>query len=275
MPYNVADLLAHLHFRSYFYAFFLVTGQKVKQPFLMMTHHNGNTATRSSSRGRTNKKELQTTAPNAQHKPLNAPAPISPAHNVNLPSTDQNNAALSTVSNASIPFSEKELLQPSKEQSEHSNVSGIGDSALDKSEVSFSTPEGVGATAGVGDNRGFEFAFNPEHSETLPGQHDDGPFKSSPTDPWHLTFTELKMMRARMNTLEKVEAATLDFAKQLQDLTNKTASAGSTASSNTQKLQEMEEQIVSLKAMVDNQQQTINDLKTIRDDLAKNQGWIY
>lgn len=53
-------------------------------------------------------------------------------------------------------------------------------------------------------------------------QHPSDAFTSSPGDPWHLTFNELKVMRARMGTLEKVEAATLNFAQQLQAITSRT-----------------------------------------------------
>lgn len=112
----------------------------------------------------------------------------------------------------------------------------------------------------------------PPHHDT-PLQQQQTPediFTSSPEDPWHLTFNELKVMRARMGTLEKVEAATLDFAQQLQAFTNKTTALEKNTSQNALKIKQLEQEILKLQETVGKQQNTIQNVYKIKEKFSKN-----
>lgn len=96
-----------------------------------------------------------------------------------------------------------------------------------------------------------------------------GLFISSPEDPWHLTFNELKVMRARIGTLENVEAATLEFAKQLQSITTRTTTAEANISRNSDEINALKEEMAKLRDTVYKQQETIDNLHKVKEDFSK------
>lgn len=94
-------------------------------------------------------------------------------------------------------------------------------------------------------------------------------FDSQPEDPWHLTFNELKTMRARMGTLEKVEAASLNFAQKLQAISARTNATETKISHNAEAIQELKKEILKLRETVDNQQITIQNLHKVKDEFTQ------
>lgn len=118
----------------------------------------------------------------------------------------------------------------------------------------------------------------------------EDPFDSKPDDPWHFTFTELRAMRSRMLTLEKLDETTQSLSNQLQafgrkiwdmetqiEKNSKQVQALSTQSSkmdtqvdnNTHQLKELQKEVLNLKKVVQDQQQLISNLKQIKSDFKQ------
>lgn len=300
-----------------------------------MPPRNGNSATRSSNRNRSKKKDPQTADSHAQHNTPKSPMLSSPQHNKPLPSANQNKTSSSTVSTHSTSVTDKEMAGASNAPIPQSKTSVHCDSIENEQlGFSFSAPENETATDKVGDNRGSGATVTPSISTTHPNElivpttmqtlentslppsgtlplpfnqvQPEDPFKSSPTDPWHLTFNELRAMRQ-------------DFAQQMQTITNRIASTESSAhtnagnikgieekiqsvrettesaistnaenikgmgdkiqnlrettesgnTTNMAKFKEMSDEIKSLREMILNQQSTIQDLEKIKQDFTK------
>lgn len=280
-----------------------------------MPPRNGRSATRSSNRHRAKGKEPQTTTSSAPPTSSSAPVSPSPSHSELLPPANQNKPSSETVSSPSPSSNDITLLSPSEALTDK-NQSSIDEwSVLSQVQVSPSSVDNVRATIEVGDNEGAMNTFTPllpttptdlmtqgTAFQTFQTPHDypntsppsktshkaDDPFYSVPSDPWHLTYTELRAIR-------------LEFAQQLQAISTRTASTESKVSSNTgqikemgeqintlkdslhlqqqktdanvsensSKIQELGEQIQTLKNTIGSQQQMIQDLKKMKQDFTK------
>lgn len=277
---------------------------------------NGGFTTRSSNRGSLRSKEPQTAAPPTLRKTSRAPANNSPLRKNTLPASNNNKPSPKNVSSSpgsTAHKSNERALQDSIKQS----INSVDQTkAQNNIEVSSPNSDHVRATAKVSDNRGSQNMLGPsmENAPANPPSQDlvqqssnvstnltsdftpismstykDGdPLNSTPSDPWHLTYMELRAIR-------------LEFAQQLQTITNRTASTESkvsinsgqikemgehinalqetiknqqqvtesTTSANSAKIQEMGQQILTLKETIDNQRQTIHDLNKVKQEFAK------
>lgn len=240
----------------------------------------GGKSTRSSSRGRSKKKEPQSAALDARAALSLEPSLQSPSRSQSLPPRNKNKQASKKVSPISAP------VDLSTETDDLSTLASCNAESVqvnsDFEKVSGLNPskDNVRATHEMGDNRETDSPKLPDLSPPPPAPalpstttpasiHPDDPFQSSPEDPWHLTYTELRVMRGRMGTLESVEAATLEFAKQLQALSSRTANTETGVASNTNKIKELGEEIRTLRKTVEDQQNTIQDLNKVKEDFAK------
>lgn len=244
-----------------------------------MPPRNGNKSTKNSNRNKGHNKEPQPAVRNASEVLMQTRSSCSPSRDDKLPENKKTKTKTSTrrkstspenVSDLSFTFmdgiSDQNLI--TKENSE-----GITVNSKDSHVLMETTITHVRASHDVSDNEGTPFVdptLQQQISlqESLSTEHSEHthPLTSSPEDPWHLTYNELKIMRSRMGTLEKVEAATLDFARQLQSLTGKTTATEKKVSNNTTKIKEMGKEILELRATVEKQQSTIQSLQKLKED---------
>lgn len=212
----------------------------------IMAPRNGNGSTRSSNRKKGNKKEPQTAAHNALQMDSSVPQAHSTPHDQTLPAGEKNKTKRSrgkqntpsprNVSDLSFTFVDSNILD--KDPSQPGVLQANTDALHMFNEVgthSASNVDTVSAPHEVSDNRGSQHHSSTSQSESIlkgnssimegsppppptPPSFQSPPLNSTPEDPWHNTYNELRIVRARMGTLEKVEAATLDFTKQLQVL---------------------------------------------------------
>lgn len=192
-------------------------------------------------------------------------------------------STLSAVQRGNVSDLSFTFIDDEKEKIDNNPVSSdrtVTDNAIENPKGCDLTDTDIRPTLVVGDNRGLssqaysppnEVNVSPSLGESIPPPSHLCPhhLHSSQEDPWHLTFNELKEMRVRMGSLEKVEAATLDFAKQLQAILQKTTNTDKNVSVNTDKIKAMEEEISKLKLTVENQQCTIQGLQKMKDDFKK------
>lgn len=249
-----------------------------------MPPRNRNKTTRSSSRNRGNRKESLTTSTNSLKVSSPAHANQSPARSEQLPSAKKNKTKTSPaqqkpvspegVSDLSFTFIDTNNSDNQNTTNEFNSNQSRSPQSSNKAYTAPSHPDNERPPQQMGDNRGSldleEFSedthgnlsseVNTSPPPSVP------PLDSSPEDPWHNTYNELKVMRSRMGTLEKVEAATLNFAQQLQILTGNFSATEKKVSANTDNIKKMEEEIKKLRTTVENQQQTIQDLQKLKDD---------
>lgn len=255
-----------------------------------MSPRNGGKSSRSSSRIRRNKKESQPAANNAHPAALKALDNKSPSCNGKLPSAKEKKTKTTTntsddVSDLSFTFNDTQSVRHKQSEINSSNqISNFQDRNLPLPNSPLSGDNRV--TLEVSDNRdssSIPDVVSPMDNNNSPGNMSTTPslpelplssppeqlFNSSPEDPWHLTFNELRTMRARMGTLEKVEAATLNFAQELQALLGKTAATEKKASLNETRIEGMKKEIAHLRTTVENQQHTIQGLQKLKEDFKK------
>lgn len=284
-----------------------------------MSSRNRNNNTRNKGRGRGGRKEPKKADPNAQATPLETPDLLSPSLASQLPLDNQNKSPRVTVSTSS-PFSDETQSTESKDSTSNDNISTL-------QHVSYGLGEGDdsqilnhdgGASPEVSDNTAPAIVSSPTPQPQLsdsmlllpppfPPQSsvkEDDPFRSNPEDPWHFTFTELRAMRKRMLTLDKLESTTQNISQQLQAINSQTSNLKNQADSNSQQIEELKskvsasdgkakkmetqvdgnshqikklgEEITALKKVVQEQQQTIsilteikNEFKQDKDDFSK------
>lgn len=244
---------------------------------------------RNSGNNKAKQKGPQTADPNSQALASPATASCSPACNEKLPTVKQNqnqnkskkgkqrSTTRESVSDLSFTYVDRDLEENTSTFSGNNTNHDGNPAKIDGVSGSSPTRADSPASLEVGDNRENESKTIPPHTLDMPQQGTTCPqqqppadiFTSLPEDPWHLTYNELKVMRARMGTLEKVEAATLDFAQQLQAITSKAAATESKISSNSDKIKELKEEIGKLRETVDSQQSTIKNLHKIKDEFTK------
>lgn len=202
---------------------------------------------------------------------------FSRSRNKRLLIQDQNKTSPEKVSNMVI----------SNEQSEEVNVipndSQLSSGPVDISDteihdkVSEHVPNNKGALGGVSDNRGSPTPVLYPLQQTIQnGQEPPSPsdnqtkdLQSTPEDPWHLTFTELRAMRSRMQTLEKLEAATVEFAQQMQTISSRTATTEATVKTHSTDITKLQQQVTSLHNTVHTQQGIIQELRQKTEEFTQ------
>lgn len=242
-----------------------------------MSPRNGEEKARNSSRGRGKKKEPHPATPAANVRSSSSTTRLSRSRNKPHPTDNQNITEPQTVSNLSSSEANIELQKTDDTSSLDNARSGSPIKTIQAGSDVLVIPSPGGATAEVSDNRGSTMTLDPKPPlsplslMTLPTSSglSDEVFQSNPDDPWHLTYTELRAMRARMKTLEAVEAATLDFAKQLQAVSTRTATTETTVKSHSTKIEDMEKKITALQSTVEKQNLTIQELQKTRQDLLQ------
>lgn len=109
------------------------------------------------------------------------------------------------------------------------------------------------------------------------------PYDSVPSDPWHLTFTELRAMRLELQAIatrtasteskvasnsEQIKGMGEQFLTLKESLNSQQQKTDSNVSNNSSKIQQMGEQIQSLQTTINSQQQTIQELQKVKQDFA-------
>lgn len=224
--------------------------------------------TRSNTNSNVGQKEPDLAVPTAPVMEVSASAPVSPSHNDNLPPEEQNinKAGAESVSNqqhVEVPISDQDLSLTSKHLGNdyRDNIKQI------KSPVSSdsSSMGGVGHadTGKVGDNR------------VTSNQTD-----STPVDPLSLIggealsaiTSELRALRSRLDTLDKIELSVSTLVTQFGGLADRTAKVESKVdshSSNSSNLLAVNEEISSLKETIARQGEEIVKLTSMKVELSK------
>lgn len=231
-----------------------------------------------SNRGRAKKKDPQTTVSHAQAGSLSSPPCSSPTNNRRLPPRDQNKHTPEVVS---IPTSltDKQInTQQSPEpvliSQSSAKASGVINQILDYQ----SNTHPLAPTGKMGDNRATlppgdtppreENAFTSTNSTDLQDL-----LKSSPDDPWHLAFTELREMRAGMTTIDRLEKVTMEIALQLKTITDRTSTMETTVSQNNFHIKGIDRDVAGLKKEVEKQQKecqlNFKDFKDIKKEVLQ------
>lgn len=249
-----------------------------------MPPRNGGNKNRNSGRRRTKTEESQTTTPCAQPKTFQASTTTSPSRESALPVHNQNKVS---PSNVSSPLHSNEGFNSAKNSQAHTGQILDSVDVVNTQQLSKVSPKSTGkdrATVEMGDNRGFSSSTTPPpiilHTSAVtrsmsqqPNLHQAGSppltsdelsnqgnpedtFNSSPSDPWHLTYTELRAMR-------------IEFAQQLQSISTRATSTETNVSTNTSNIKGMAEELHSLRELVDAQQQEIKDLQKTKEELSK------
>lgn len=246
---------------------------------------NGNPRIRSSNRNKTNTKELQIATPRApliRHS--SAPTSISPSRVKPSPPGKQNKTSPQNVSIPPIIIKDNKRPNILQKQSDQGRKSVTKSISQKNNGVSSSTSSNVRPPEEVSDNGGtFITAVSSEYEastgssmqntsqqssdflsnsstmtpQPINSQTPSDPLTSSPTDPWHLTYTELHAMR-------------VEFAQQLQAISSRNAFTESKVSTNSEKIKELEERLQSLKDTVENQQQAIMILEKEKQQTTHN-----
>lgn len=247
-----------------------------------MAPRNGCNSSRNSNKAKGKKTEQQTASPHAHAKSSEASPRRSRSRNNRLPPENVNNSPPKEVSSAVPQVTHIDEMNASSATLINSPTSSESLVVVEHVLKSQILQDTAVAPGGVSDNGGLENTSPPLDATGISPTmvpppiiaNSDNPLHSTPDDPWHLTYIELKAMRARMVTLERVEEATLDFAKQLQAFSGRTSSTETKVLAHTSKIQvhdtkiqALEKEIASLRSTVDDQQQTIQELQQIKVDL--------
>lgn len=211
-----------------------------------MTTRNVNTPIRSSNRNKGKNKEPQLAVPHAKAPSSELRSPLSLSRNKKLPRQQQNKTPPENVSidpsklnnNCHVNNSLDNLTSALSPTKEPEGIAPV---------LSSHHLEGGHRATQVSDNKGSSQITTTAPHSPPSGMQDpsslqqdsDDPFHSSPNDPWHLTYTEMRAMRGRMKTLENVETATLDFAKKLQAMNDRTTITETKPNSNSEKIEAM------------------------------------
>lgn len=249
-----------------------------------MSPRNGSGSTRSSSRNKSGRKEPHTADHNAQQTNSQAPPALSTPRDKKLPAVKKTKTksplpkhkttSQDNVSELSFTFVDTDNIDKDSSSVQELYAHNTTSHELNKDDTESPVKTVISPPPKVGDNRDSLAALSvpqpamenpPSSTPTIPSPPAPS-LHSSPGDPWHTTFNELQVMRARMGTLEKVEAATLDFAQQLQALRGEASATEERVSANADKIKAMGEEITKLRTTVEKQQNTIKDLHKMRED---------
>lgn len=250
-----------------------------------MPPRNGNKESRSQSRGRGRRRGPQKTVPDSQADSSNGPQHSSPSLDQPLPLDNQNKSPLDSVSTASASPIESTACNVKNSSSNDITPYSVENRDGISENLEGQTPDlSGGAPLGVSDNTALTM---PETVPTLPPQPSDNltipqpsltlsdgdPFDSTPEDSWHYAFTELKAMRSRMLSLEKLELNTQSFSQQLQELGSKTSNIENRITNNSLQLKDLSEENSSWKIKTEEnyqQQQTFKEKASSTDTQVSN-----
>lgn len=215
-------------------------------------------STRTSNRDKANKKGPQTTVPDATAGYSPVSSSLSPTLDRQLPPENQNKPSLKTVSMPSLQAVDKNLVDTSLGHiSNNSSSVKPNSSSKPNSEYQYD-PNTLAPTEKVGDNRALSCTGDTPLQESPPIQNPPpqtpkDPYFSSPEDPWHLTFTELREMRSRMTTLDRLEKVTGDLAQQLIAISKKATTIETKVIKNSAQIKEVNNDVTGLRKEVEQQ----------------------
>lgn len=94
---------------------------------------------------------------------------------------------------------------------------------------------------------------------------------SNPEDAWHLVYQELRAIRERVASLEKIEKSTELHTQQLAGVIQRTSILEDSMGAATTKIKVLDQEVSALKTLVASQGNTIADLQQMKEEmLAKN-----
>lgn len=243
-----------------------------------MSPKNGSGSTRKSNRNKTKKKDSQIAVSDARTTSLTASQCSTPSRSSELPLRNPNKSPTETVSSSPSSSDNPNYINSALNQD---SITGVTDDTLGsplhvfESKLSLST---LAAAAEVSDNRAIlsPMATPPQLESTPTTSASIVPediFQSAPTDPWHLTFNELRAMRARMSTLDRLEKVTEDLALQLQGITSKTNNMETNISKNNAQIKTLGKDVSGLRKDIDKQykdsQLMSKEIKDFKKDVAQ------
>lgn len=216
----------------------------------------------------------------AGHSSSSSPVLLSPPRNDHLPSSGDNNNNKERVSTSSSTSS------VSRDSLDNSHITilpleNIRLNKFERSQNSMQDNTNLRATLEVSDNTGNLHTLSPcpgDSSGTNPtegevfGNSTHPSCPSPPTDPLLLIYAELREMRAemgKMSKLDTIESTTEGFSTQLQTLVNRTSALESSVSTNTTKINQLEQEIRVLKDIVSKQGEIISNVQVVKEDFTK------
>lgn len=242
-----------------------------------MSPHNNGSTTRNSSRGRKKNKEPLTATPSSNAYSSPAPPLQSPSHTEGPPLDKQNKLSPDNVSTPLPPVESQDSPKTDKGRVIDNSESGDLTILDNKCSGSRTKKNTRATTAEVSDNRELSLAaatslaspLPPNSALPSPLQNVEDFLNPSPDDPWHVTYAELKNMRARLLTLDKVEAATIDLDRQSK-------AADTDIKQNSSRIRDVGQDVKKLRKDLEKQhkqnQQHFKDLKEMGKDLAQVKG---
>lgn len=220
------------------------------------------TNTRSKSCGRASDKGLEITFSNSPAPNLPAPSARLSRKGASPPQPKQTPEEQPCVSTTpSEPDKSKKIDENCLENNDLSSSHVLGTLNSDfiqppKNSVADSPP-----TIQVSDNGGIEALDLEALRDAFP--------PPKPGDPWFLAFQELKDIRTRVKTLDKIECSTELHTQQLSGIVQRTTELESTVGSATTKIKELNEVVSTLKSVVEQQGKTIQSLQHLDEDFKK------
>lgn len=92
-------------------------------------------------------------------------------------------------------------------------------------------------------------------------------------DPWHLTFMELRAMRVRMTSMDKLEKVTEELVQQFQGMTGRTKNMQTKISSNSDQINVLNNGVANIRKKVDKHRkdsdQALKELKELKKDITQ------
>lgn len=222
--------------------------------------------TRNSSRGRGIRRGSSTASPHANNQSFRVPGGLSP-------------------SQAELPPREQQQQQQQVLSSSAPLVHTDNTCLSDNTGVSFSS-----------DGNNLEHSINQNKNTAVPtgtpplapdqkmgdntGSGKEGDVHSSKTEPWHKaledlrgmathTCQELKTIGTQLIKLDKIEKSTDSLTLQMSGVLERTAELEGTSNANSTEITQLKQEVISLKAKINDQEETIASLLTLKEDLTK------
>lgn len=209
---------------------------------------------------------------------MSGPHLSSPPSNQKHPLKNQNKQPPETVS---TPLSSKaRQVTENKSPSSYTNIQStvVANDVIHPNLDSQACLDPLAPTEKVGNNRApqpsLDYSTGGESpSSSSPPKVPQDLFNSSPGDPWHLTFTELREMRTRMTTMDRLEKVTMEIALQLKTITDKTTTMEADVSQNKVHINEMGRDMAGMRKELDKQhkecQLNFKELKEIKKEATQ------
>lgn len=257
-------------------------------------------STRSRSCGRLPSEGLSETSSHAHDDDFEGGNCLSPTHNTPLPSK-QDSEKVSRASN--LPRSSKNIINAdtlNNNKSENQEKNGISTVShiVSETEIPTSTTEHAstvvlsdnratvsvsdqeqldGLTVILNDNRatdsasgqeklGIEKEKEKEREEREHEEKDSLP-PSKPDDPWHFVYQELRTIRERVASLEKIEKSTELHTQQLGGIVQRTSTLEKSMDTAKDQIGTLNEEVSTLKELVETQSKTIAQLKHFKEEM--------